>query len=44
MCFLYGYGESALAVLYEKTSTWVGWYNLSKDMCEIVVLSVDVDK
>ena len=43
-CFLHGYGEPALAVLYEMTPTWAGRYNLSKDTCEIVALSVDVDK
>ena len=44
VCFLHGYGEPALAILYEKKPTWAGRYNLHKDSCEIVALSVDVDK
>ena len=44
VCFLHGYSEPALAILYEKTPTWAGRYNLAKDTCEIVALSVDVDK
>lgn len=44
VCFLHGYGEPALAILYEKTPTWAGRYNLHHDTCEIVALSIDVDK
>ena len=44
VCFLHGYAEPSLAILYEKTPTWAGRYNLAKDTCEIVALSVDVDK
>ena len=43
-CFLHGYGEPALLLLFEKTPTWAGRYNLAKDTCELVALSIDVDK
>jgi len=43
-CFLHGYGEPALLLLFEKTPTWAGRYNLARDTCELVALSIDVDK
>ena len=44
-CFLHGYGEPVLMILYESNPpTWSGRLSLRMDTCKLVAVSIDCTK